>query len=220
MNVPEPNADIYDFRNSSISYEGTDESVVSDLSNVQFIPRGSTIKFSGQVFALVVYTGAETKLMQNLGTQKSKRSQMQGRVTWSMITNLIILALLVLTGSIWNGLQTRHMYDKHGYIFADLDVNATEISLLTVISLYLVCNFLMTLDLAVMLELVAIFYSPFVSIDAKMMKANDHLGTIETAKMNSLNLIENLGEIEYIMSDKTGTLTKNELTMVAAYCCE
>ena len=112
------------------------------------------------------------------------------------------------------------MYDKHWYIFADLDASAAEISILTPISLYLICNYLMTLDLAVMLELVAIWYSPFVSIDAKMTKSNERLGTVETAQMNSLNLIENLGEVEYIMSDKTGTLTKNALTLAAAYCCE
>ena len=73
------------------------------------------------------------------------------------------------------------MYDKHWYIFADLDASAAEISILTPISLYLICNYLMTLDLAVMLELVAIWYSPFVSIDAKMTKSNERLGTVETA---------------------------------------
>jgi len=112
------------------------------------------------------------------------------------------------------------MYESHFYIYGDLDASATEISLLQAISLYLICNYLMTLDLAVMLELTAIFYSSFVSMDVKMTKANERLGSMEHAKMNSLNLIENLGEVEYIMSDKTGTLTKNALTFVAAFCIQ
>lgn len=51
-----------------------------------------------------------------------------------------------------------------------------------------------------------------------MAHANKNLGCIDHAKMNSLNLIENLGEVEYLMSDKTGTLTKNDLTLVAVCC--
>jgi len=70
-----------------------------------------------------------------------------------------------------------------------------------------------------MLELNAIFYSLYLVWDAKMTYLNSSKGQIESAKMNSLNLIENLGEVDYIMSDKTGTLTKNELTF-AAVCCE
>jgi len=86
-------------------------------------------------------------------------------------------------------------------------------------SLYLTYNILMTLDLMVVLELLAIFYSPFVSIDAKMVHINSQ-GQDEHAQMNSLNLIENLGEVEYILSDKTGTLTKNALTLTAACCAQ
>lgn len=74
LQVPEPNIDIYDFKGSLLPDEIELDLEAEDLSNVQFIPRGSTIKFSGQVYALIVYTGIETKLMQNLGTQKSKRS--------------------------------------------------------------------------------------------------------------------------------------------------
>lgn len=70
-----------------------------------------------------------------------------------------------------------------------------------------------------MLELNAIFYSCYVLWDAKMTYLNKLLGRIESTTMNSLNLLENLGEVEYIMSDKTGTLTQNELTFVAA-CCD
>ena len=66
-----------------------------------------------------------------------------------------------------------------------------------------------------MLEINAILYSGYISVDAKMIHVNYEMGTIDTAKMNSLNLLENLAEVQYIMSDKTGTLTKNELTFVA-----
>ncbi len=51
-----------------------------------------------------------------------------------------------------------------------------------------------------------------------MAHANKQMGRHEQATMNSLNLMENLGEVQYIMSDKTGTMTKNELTLVAACC--
>lgn len=47
-------------------------------------------------------------------------------------------------------------------------------------------------------------------------KVGEKPGPIQQARMNSLNLIENLGEVEYLMTDKTGTLTKNALTLVAA----
>jgi len=66
---------------------------------------------------------------------------------------------------------------------------------------------LIPLDLAVGIEFNAIFYSGFISADAKMTHVNKQMGRIDYAKTNTLNLMENLAEVEYIMSDKTGTLT-------------
>ena len=67
IRVPEPNNDIYDFKGAiEYSFAGSDKSGeedVEDLTNLQFVPRGATIKFSGHVYGMVVYTGLETKLM-------------------------------------------------------------------------------------------------------------------------------------------------------------
>lgn len=70
-----------------------------------------------------------------------------------------------------------------------------------------------------MLEINTMIYSAFVVSDSKMAHVNKQMGRAEQAKINSLNLMENLAEVEYIMSDKTGTMTKNELTLVAL-CCD
>lgn len=87
------------------------------------------MKFSGCIYALVVYTGVDTKLMQNLGNYKFKRSQMQSRVSHALIFNFFCLAFFVFVSSLWNGLATRDMYESHHYIFGQIELTATEISL-------------------------------------------------------------------------------------------
>ena len=147
------------------------------------------MKYSGTVLALVVYTGKETKLMQNLGNYKLKRSQMERRVSFSLLFNLVCFFLFILVSSVWHGIATSRIYDSHHYIFSQLSDSATVLSLKTVISLYLVYNYLIPLDLAVTLEFIAIFYSAFILWDVKMAHTNRRNGNVEKATMNSLNLI-------------------------------
>ena len=156
---------------------------------------------------LVVYTGNETKLMQNLGSYKFKRSQMEKRIGTTLLVNLAISATFIIICSIWNWIKTKDLFETHTYLTDNSDETATSTSLKAVISFYLLFNYLIPLDLAVMLEVNAIFYSGFIPADAKMTHLNRQMGRIDNTKTNSLNLLENLGEVEYIMSDKTGTLT-------------
>lgn len=223
IRIPEPNNDIYDFKGAiEYAYTGADDGNqddIEDVTNLQFVPRGSTVKFSEQVYGLVVYTGVETKLMQNLGSYRFKRSRMQQRIGYALMFNLCILVMLITISSIWNGIMTKDMYDSHRYIYDGTEIGPTEVTIQTILSLYLLYNYLVPLDLAVILEIVAIWYSFYLVNDYQMThpKVGEKVtGPIQQARMNSLNLIENLGEVEYLMTDKTGTLTKNALTLVAA----
>ena len=79
IRVEEPNKNIQEFKGTiEYSFTGQQEEVsqeIEELNEKQFIPKGSTLKLSDYVYCIVIYTGKETKLIQNLGIYRFKRSQ-------------------------------------------------------------------------------------------------------------------------------------------------
>jgi P-type E1-E2 ATPase len=78
-------------------------------------------------------------------------------------------------------------------------------------SFYLILNALIPLELLVGLELAKGIGTLYMQCDAEMMEPDYEMNTINGMDCHTQNLHEELGLIEYIFSDKTGTLTKNEL---------
>lgn len=72
-------------------------------------------------------------------------------------------------------------------------------------SFYLILNSYVPLDLAIIIELSKLFYTIFMELDVGMKTIAGGF------KAQTLNLHEDLAEVDYVFSDKTGTLTKNEL---------
>ena len=69
-----------------------------------------------------------------------------------------------------------------------------------------------------MLQLIDIVYSYYLGNDFVMTypKSREEVtGKMKRAGINSQHIVSELGEVEIIMSDKTGTLTKNQLNLVA-----
>ena len=105
MFIPEPTTNLYDFKGSIDFNYASNDGVgdrAEDLGNTQFIPRGSVIKNSGNISCMVVYTGQETKLMQNLGSYIFKRSEQEKRTGVTLLVNLGILITFIITCTIWN----------------------------------------------------------------------------------------------------------------------
>lgn len=77
--------------------------------------------------------------------------------------------------------------------------------------MYLIVNSFVPLDLLVALEISKLVYTPFFDADAEMMVPDYITNDIKGMECHSLTLHEELGLVEHIFCDKTGTLTQNEL---------
>ena len=85
---------------------------------------------------------------------------------------------------------------------------ATVIAVLVFFSYAIVLNTVVPISLYVSVEVIRFCHSLWINWDEKMYYA----GTDVAAKARTTTLNEELGQIEYIFSDKTGTLTQNIMT--------
>ena len=69
----------------------------------ELLLRGCTVRNTDWIIGLVVYTGADSKIMLNGGATPSKRSKIEKETNFNVIVNFVILMLMCLVTAICNG---------------------------------------------------------------------------------------------------------------------
>ena len=80
-----------------------------------------------------------------------------------------------------------------------------DIGLLIYFSSFLLLTFLIPISLNVSIEVIKAFLGIFLNFDDKMYYASID----KRCNVNNFSIIEELGKIDYVLTDKTGTLTAN-----------
>ena len=100
-----------------INQSSKNESQTYNLSIDQFLHRGGTIKNSTAVYAMVIYTGIDTKLILNLGKYSMKISTLEVNLNKIMLVNLVIVIVgSAISCAIASGFFYSYI-DEYQYIF-------------------------------------------------------------------------------------------------------
>lgn len=203
-----PNEHIYRF-------EGTLETpdLKFPLGPEQFLHRGCFIRNTGWVIGIIIYAGSDTKLIRNMSTTPIKTTRLEGIVNRQIVAMFVLLLLMALTTSIMFMVGKIWIFEGHWYLYSESDAVALSVNpldwLLKLATFILLYHNVIPISLYVTLELVRVRLAELINSDVEMY----HEETDTPAAARTSSLVEELGQVEYILSDKTGTLTCNSMRL-------
>ncbi|KAE9552729.1 hypothetical protein FO519_004046 [Halicephalobus sp. NKZ332] len=141
----------------------------------------STTLTAGTILVLVIYTGKETRSELNRSKPQYKVGLLDKEVDFLTFLLFIFLACLTIGSMFVRGFQ----YDWPNKL----------------VRFALIYSYIIPISLKVNMELAKLYHSFFIGRDK----------TMPNIQVRTSSIPEELGRISYLLTDKTGTLTKNEM---------
>ncbi|KAG9252170.1 uncharacterized protein F5Z01DRAFT_676059 [Emericellopsis atlantica] len=191
----DPNMDLYNYDGKAVA-DG--ETLPLTMANVVY--RGSTLRNTSLAIGLVINSGEECKIRMNANKNTAaKKPRMQSMVNRMVLVQIFAVCMLA-AGMTIGYVLWQDRTERDSWYLRNANVSYTEIFFGYVIMF----NTLIPLSLYVSLEIVKI--GQFLQMqDAEMYDPVSDT----PASINTTSTLEDLGQVGWVFSDKTGTLTEN-----------
>ncbi|EGR28204.1 phospholipid-translocating p-type flippase family protein, putative [Ichthyophthirius multifiliis] len=199
LKYEKPNPFLYKFQ-GIIEHQRGHEMIQTPLESHNFILRGCTLKQTEFIIGVVVYTGHQTKIMLNSVKSRGKKSTIQALMNKEIIVVFLVQIMFCILCAMLN-FESSFLY----YFGENLQGLKRSFWEVYGIWMLLFTNFI-PISLLVTLDMVKFFQGMKINRDYKMVSEEGVKAVVQSSSLN-----EELGQVGVIFTDKTGTLTCNQL---------